>query len=77
MPEYQGKGVGKELIQRAFDWLGDDKDVTVFVASYNIPSIEFYKKVGFKEDKTLRPEDESILPSGKIIPVIGMVRKIN
>jgi len=76
LPEYQGCGVGKMLIQQAFDWLGIEHDVKVNVAKYNLPSIAFYKKAGFEEVGDVTDTGVPSLPSGKRIPEIEMIRKI-
>lgn len=75
LPNCQRTGVGKALIERAFDWLGKDKDIFVNVASYNKKAIGFYKKFGFVETGRRGVFDEAAkLPSGKSIPEIEMVR---
>jgi GNAT superfamily N-acetyltransferase len=74
--ELKGKGLGKKLIAKAFDWTGPDLDVRLKVVAYNVNAIEFYKKCGFKEtpDKILL-SDGTEIPNGKEIPRIEMVRK--
>ncbi len=47
LPEYHGKEAGKMLIEHALEWLGNDKDIIVEVASYNDRAIHFYEKYGF------------------------------
>jgi ribosomal protein S18 acetylase RimI-like enzyme len=74
LPEYQGQGVGKKLLEKAFNWLGDEKDATLEVAKYNTNAIEFYKKFGFEGESEIAPSPASQLPSGKLIPGIEMVK---
>jgi len=74
LPKYQGKGVGKRLIGKAFAWLGDRKNITVKVASYNTPSIKFYESVGFKKAGVVKKSQWHKLPSGKLLPEIMMKR---
>jgi ribosomal protein S18 acetylase RimI-like enzyme len=75
-PEYHGKGVGRQLATKVLKWLGDDKDIYVNVASYNINAIEFYRKLGFEEVDPIPESAAAKLPSGKIIPEITMARKV-
>lgn len=48
-PHHQGKGLGKKLMDVALVWLGNEKDVVLDVASYNLPSISFYEHLGFRK----------------------------
>ncbi|MEZ4113999.1 MAG: GNAT family N-acetyltransferase [Candidatus Paceibacterota bacterium] len=51
----------------------EDKDIVVWVASYNQKAISFYKKLGFvKTDKDMSSQFHK-LPSGKFIPEIDMI----
>jgi ribosomal protein S18 acetylase RimI-like enzyme len=75
LPSYQGKGIGRRLIKKAFAWLGKDKDIYVNVARYNQQAIDFYKKNGFEETGRSGVFDSAAkLPSGKSIPEIELVR---
>jgi ribosomal protein S18 acetylase RimI-like enzyme len=73
LPDFQGKGIGKRLLQTALAWLGTEKDVTLDVASYNEKAIAFYHAFGFV---ARGPVPEAVrLPSGVRIPTIKMERK--
>jgi len=48
-PEYQGKGVGKNLWELALDFT-KEKDITLDIYAHNIKTIELYKKWGFEID---------------------------
>ncbi len=48
LPEFQGRGIGSQLIERAFKWLKKQKYIELEVVSYNENAIKFYKKFGFK-----------------------------
>ncbi|HUC20593.1 MAG TPA: GNAT family N-acetyltransferase [Candidatus Polarisedimenticolaceae bacterium] len=73
LPDYQGKRVGGKLIAAALEWLGDNHEVTLTVATYNRKAIEFYKRWGFRSLGP-DPETDSILPSGAGIPSLKMIR---
>ncbi len=75
LPKYQGRGVGKELIYKAFDWLGNSRDIIVKVVSYNKPSIKFYESVGFKKMGDVKKSEWHKLPTGKLLPEIVMKKK--
>ncbi len=66
LPEYHGKEVGKRLIEAALEWLGNDKDILIEVASYNGRAIRFYEKYGFKKNGVIGNSGE--------IPTIQLVR---
>lgn len=72
---FEGKGLGKILIQKALEWLGLDLDIKLKVVAYNSNAIGFYKKFGFKETTTKVDYGGTQLPSGKEIPRIEMVRE--
>ena len=74
LKEIQGKGLGKKLIQKAFEWIGPDLDIKLTVVVYNTNAIEFYKKMGFKETENKVDYDGTELPGGKDIPRIEMLK---
>ena len=75
LPIYQGKGLGKQLIEKALTWLGNSKDILLNVASYNKQAIGFYKKFGFIETGRVGAFDSAAkLPSGKFIPEIELIK---
>lgn len=76
LPSYQGKGIGRLLLESAFAWLGKEKDIYVNVVQYNDKAIGFYKKMGFLETgKTGIFDTVSILPSGKDLPEMELIIK--
>ncbi len=75
LKELQGRGLGQKLIEKAFEWLGFDKNIRLKVVSYNSNAIGFYKKMGFKETKNEVLYEETQIPNGKEIPRIEMIRK--
>lgn len=75
LPSFQRRGLGKLLIEKAFSWLGDKKDILINVARYNKQAIDFYKKFGFVESgKEGALDSAAKLPSGKFIPEIELVK---
>lgn len=76
IPSFQGKGLGKQLMEKALDWLSDNKDIYVNLAPYNTKALQFYEKFGFtKTGKNVHSEGVDALPSGKTIPEIEMIKK--
>ncbi len=74
VPEFQGKGLGKKLLEKAFEWLGSDLDVKLVVVKYNTNAIEFYKKMGFMETAN-KVDYKGTKPAGdKEIPRIEMIK---
>ena len=75
LPELQGKGLGKKLMHKAFEWIGSGLDIILKVVAYNTHAIGFYKKMGFEETANEVVFTGTQLPSGKEIPRIEMLRK--
>jgi ribosomal protein S18 acetylase RimI-like enzyme len=75
LPEYQGTGIGKRLLQTASDWLGSQQEIVLNVASYNHQAITFYKKFGFVPSGRLAHSGITKLPSGVVIPEIEMIKR--
>lgn len=74
LPEAQGKGVGKRLIEFVLDYLGD-QEITLNVASYNEKAIRFYEKYGFKLGEEVK-DKAGELPSRKVIPEVKMIKEV-
>ncbi len=75
IPELKGRGLGKKLMEKAFEWFGPNLEVRLKVVKYNSRAIAFYKKFGFKETTTKVLYQGTTLPSGKEIPRIEMVKQ--
>jgi GNAT superfamily N-acetyltransferase len=75
LPDYQGQGIGKRLMQTALAWLGADRPVTLGVATYNTRAIAFYEQLGFVSSGNPSPFPAPPLPSGVVIPEIEMIKR--
>ena len=75
LPDYQGLGLGKQLIEQALAWCGNDKPIFLDVVTYNLKAKSFYEKFGFKESGATPLEDLASLTSGKTLPEIRMTRR--
>lgn len=57
LPEFQGRGVGRSLIQQALDWHGQYVDIYLNVLAYNHRARALYKKLGFQPtDREMQDE---------------------
>jgi ribosomal protein S18 acetylase RimI-like enzyme len=74
LPETQGKGVGSKLMEKALDWLGEEQDIYLAVASYNQNAIGFYKRFGFESAGTPIVDEGNVYGTTRI-PEIEMVRR--
>ena len=76
--EYRDRGIGNALWQKRFTWFDQNKYTILEVAEYNANAIRFHEQHGFIQDQSLKQptyENWHILPNGKKIPVVIMVRK--
>lgn len=73
LPEFQGKGIGKLLMQTAIGWLGQDVDITLDVAAYNAAAIGFYEKLGFVKTGVKSETGPRLSPGGVPIPQTEML----
>ncbi|MDQ2717701.1 MAG: GNAT family N-acetyltransferase [Chloroflexota bacterium] len=76
LPEYQGQGVGKRLLQAALQWFGAGKEIVLNVAAYNEKAIAFYRAFGFVQAGMVAPAETLQLPSGVHLPEIRMIRSV-
>lgn len=75
LPEKQRLGIGRQLMEFVLNYLGP-QDITLNVANYNSKAINFYKKFGFVEVGPIE-DPYGVLPSGKRIPEIQMIKQAN
>lgn len=75
LPEYQRRGIGKQLLQTALEWLGRQQEIVLNVASYNHQAFTFYRGFGFVPSG--RPAHSAVtkLPSGAVIPEIELSKR--
>lgn len=74
-PSYQGRGVGRHLMEQALGMLDQNRDVVLNVVKYNQNAIEYYKHFGFEETGKRVDNVDRPLPTGKVFPEIEMIRK--
>jgi ribosomal protein S18 acetylase RimI-like enzyme len=75
LPEFQHKGIGTKLWNKAMEFLDPTKDTYVQVADYTEQAIHFYKKLGFVDTGKRTPQESGSFKSGAIIMDMEMVRK--
>jgi GNAT superfamily N-acetyltransferase len=67
--EWNGRGVGSALIQKAINWLDPSKPIYLEVVSYNKNAQRFYAKWGFEKI----PDTDAVFE--ELIPEFTMIRK--
>jgi ribosomal protein S18 acetylase RimI-like enzyme len=75
LPEFQHKGIGTKLWNKALEFLDPAKDTYVQVADYTEQAIHFYKKLGFVDTGKRTAQESERFKSGAIIMDMEMVRK--
>ncbi len=65
-----GTGLAQQLADQALEWLGDEKDIRLTVATYNNRAQAFYRKLGFEIIPGSEREKDH---TG--IPIVEMLRK--
>jgi len=75
LPECQGTGIGRQLLQTAFDWLGNPQEIVLNVASYNHQAISFYRRFGFVPGDKPAHSGVTKLPSGVVIPEMELIKR--
>lgn len=68
LPEFQSQGIGKLLVEKAFEYLGRARKITCKVVAFNIQGIRFWKKRGFK----IVGKSKYDFPTGKKMPLLKM-----
>jgi GNAT superfamily N-acetyltransferase len=74
LPEYQGQGIGRELLNKTLGWLGDDKPIEIDVVDYNQKSIDIYKRYGFYISSPPFLDEYAELANGKQLYEVKMIR---
>ena len=75
LPEFQHRGIGTKLWNKAMEFLDPAKDTVVQVADYTDDAIRFYKKLGFIDTGKRTIEESGRFKSGAIIVDMEMVRR--
>ncbi|MEK7641976.1 MAG: GNAT family N-acetyltransferase [Patescibacteria group bacterium] len=75
LPEFQNRGIGTRLWNKAMEFLDPKKDTYVQVAEYTENAIRFYKKLGFVDTGKRTIEESGRLKSGATIIDMEMVKK--
>lgn len=76
-PEFQRKGIGKQLMKEALIWLGNRNNIFVNCAIYNHKAVGFYESFGFTKSGNNPKSEVPDLPSGKSIPEIELILRFN
>ncbi len=74
LPEFQGQGIGNQLMEKMFEFLGTTKPIKLTVAIYNDKAISFYERLGFKRGNRLDKNPEGHFVSGREIPEMEMIK---
>ncbi len=72
--EFQGQGIGRRLWDEARRYLDPKKSSFVQVATYNTGAINFYKKLGFRDNGRRFEEERFRMKSGANMPHMEMER---
>ncbi len=75
LPEFQGKGIGKMLFAKSFEFVDGHKNTIVQVVTYNTQAIKFYEKLGFEDNGRRFTEERFRMKGGNIMPEMEMVLK--
>jgi len=75
LPEFQNKGIGTKLWNKAMEFLDSKKGTIVQVADYTENAINFYKKLGFVDTGKRTFQEGDRFKSGAIIIDMEMLKK--
>lgn len=77
LPQFQQKGVGRQLWDEAVKFFDKSKPVVVDVATYNIKAIKFYEKLGFTDTGERFTEERHKMKNGAYIPEMRMILNLD
>lgn len=77
LPDFKRRGIGKGLLNKAFEFFEDNKPIKLSVAIYNQNAIDFYEKLGFVKGQKFEQNPEGVFVSGREIPEIEMIFNTN
>jgi GNAT superfamily N-acetyltransferase len=72
LPTHHGKNVGRALMDTAMTWLGNEREIVVWLFTHNKRATAFYRKYGFSESGKVA----TLEVNGKQIPDFEMVKKM-
>ena len=75
LPEYQRQKIGTILFEEVLRFLGNDIDIVVDVAVYNIGAIKFFESLGFIVTPDILQKEVFRMPSGSVITEQRMRRE--
>jgi ribosomal protein S18 acetylase RimI-like enzyme len=75
LPEFQNKGIGKVLMEKAFATFKKQQTTKLTVVVYNDKAISFYQKFGFQVGQSVTDKARTTLPSGKTLPLVEMIKE--
>ncbi len=73
LPDYQGRGIGYKLWERAKQTFDNGKPIYVALADYNMNARKFYEKIGFVDTGKRWVDEKFIMQSGNAITEMEMV----
>lgn len=75
LPDYQGRGIGNTLWEKAKQTCDDGKPIYVALADYNHNARKFYEKLGFVDTGKRWVDEKFVMQSGNAITEMEMVFK--
>lgn len=76
LPEFQNRGIGTRLWNKAMEFFDPKKDTIVQVADYTQNAIDFYKRLGFVDTGKRTAQESGSFKSGAVIIDMEMVKKV-
>jgi len=74
LSDFQGQGIGHQLMKIMFAWFDMKKPVKLTVAIYSLKAIAFYEKLGFVRGKRLAKNPDGSFVSGREGPEMEMIK---
>ncbi len=71
-PDYQNRGIGTQLWERAQEYLDGTLDTKVTVVTYNDRAISWYSSLGFSVTDYVYEDDFFTMQNGATLPLVDM-----